>query len=206
MIPIEQLSDGFQLTANWIGDLLFRITQTSPLLTKDPFSADFILLIDEIALHLHPAWQRTILLSIEKIFPYAQIIATTHSPFVAQQAGKGELLTLIRQDKEIISHHPDSDPRKLLIHQVITSDIMGVPTDESIAMEQWKDEKRTEQQKRLVQDAYTIESSPFKVDLSNIDDFSELAESSYRTRASEKFVEENTDRGTINDLIKKLKV
>lgn len=38
--------------------------------------------IDEIELHLHPAWQRKILTSLMDLFPRCQFIASTHSPQV----------------------------------------------------------------------------------------------------------------------------
>jgi predicted ATP-binding protein involved in virulence len=38
--------------------------------------------LDEIEIHLHPAWQRGILPVIQKLFKNAQIFIATHSPFV----------------------------------------------------------------------------------------------------------------------------
>lgn len=142
LLDFKQLSDGFQITANWLGDLLYRITNTYKDL-RNPLNSSFILLIDEVALHIHPAWQRTIIQSIANIFPNAQIIATTHSPFVAQQAGDSELFTIIRkEDNQLDLFHYENDPRKLLIHQIILSDIFGLPTDESLAVEQAKNKIR----------------------------------------------------------------
>jgi predicted ATP-binding protein involved in virulence len=40
------------------------------------------LFLDEIEVHLHPAWQRNILPVVKKFFPNATIFLTTHSPFV----------------------------------------------------------------------------------------------------------------------------
>ena len=47
-----------------------------------------IILIDEIDVHLHPKWQRRIVPALELLFPNCQFIATTHSPFVIQAAGR----------------------------------------------------------------------------------------------------------------------
>ncbi len=142
ILDFDQMSDGFQITANWLGDLLYRISQTYRDY-KNPMKARFILLIDEIALHLHPAWQRVIIQSIAKIFPNAQLIATTHSPFVAQQAGDRELFTIIRDKQNRMDlFHYENDPRKLLIHQIIMSDIFGLSTDESVAVETAKNALR----------------------------------------------------------------
>ena len=41
-----------------------------------------IVCIDEIELHLHPAWQRRILKSLMATFPACQFIVATHSPQV----------------------------------------------------------------------------------------------------------------------------
>ena len=42
-----------------------------------------MVLIDEIDLHLHPEWQRTILPSLSEAFPRLQFVCTTYSPLVA---------------------------------------------------------------------------------------------------------------------------
>ncbi|MBK7937436.1 MAG: ATP-binding protein [Lewinellaceae bacterium] len=44
------------------------------------FERNFILFLDEIEVHLHPAWQRKILPAVQKLFPNAQIFISTHSP------------------------------------------------------------------------------------------------------------------------------
>ena len=75
------------------------------------------LLIDEIALHLHPTWQRELLIFIKKILPNMQLIATTHSPFIAQQAGKGELFTIERIENTLKLDHFSGNPQELLLHQ-----------------------------------------------------------------------------------------
>ncbi len=138
IIEFDQLSDGFQITANWLGDLLYRISNTYEDY-KDPFKAKFILLVDEIGLHLHPSWQRTIVQKITQLFKNVQIIATTHSPFIAQQAGPEELYTIIRnKQRKLDLFHYENDPRKLLIHQIIMSDIFGITTDESVFVEESK--------------------------------------------------------------------
>jgi len=41
-----------------------------------------IVLIDEVELHLHPAWQQTVLTTLMGIFTNTQFIVTTHSPQV----------------------------------------------------------------------------------------------------------------------------
>lgn len=180
IVNFRQLSDGFQITANWIGDLLYRITKTYKDY-KNPFKARFILMIDEIALHLHPAWQRVIIQSITELFTEVQLIASTHSPFVAQQAGEGELFTIIRNNKnELDLFHYENDPRKLLIHQIIMSDIFGLATDESVAVEKAKNEIRLDPERKLdasikfdVQKIKNLKSQNL-TDLKGVDNISDI--------------------------------
>lgn len=181
IIDFDQLSDGFQITANWLGDLLYRITKTYSDYSN-PTKSRFILLIDEIGLHLHPSWQRTIIQKITNIFPNAQIIATTHSPFVAQQAGEEELYTIIRGNRNKLDlFHYENDPRKLLIHQIIMSDIFGITTDESVFVEQTKNKIRNDPS---VKDEAIIKTS--FVGLKNVDNLSEIPLNRY-THESESF-------------------
>lgn len=56
---------------------------------------DGIILIDEIDLHLHPTWQTIIIQKLKETFPNAQIIVTTHSPHVIQEANPNEVIPLV---------------------------------------------------------------------------------------------------------------
>lgn len=140
LIPIHLLSDGYQNVSGWIGDLLYRIFNTfgdrqNPLLTNG------ILLIDEIDLHLHPTWQRMLLGYLKTKLPNFQIIASTHSPLTAQQAGEGELIVLNRtKNNQIDAQLFEGAPNKMLLHQVLLSPIFGVKSDESYETEQLKTE------------------------------------------------------------------
>ena len=42
-----------------------------------------IVLVDEIDLHIHPEWQRTMVSRIAKTLPKLQFVFTTHSPIIA---------------------------------------------------------------------------------------------------------------------------
>lgn len=47
-----------------------------------------VVLIDEIDLHLHPSWQRSVLSSLATSFPKLQFVCTSHSPLVASTVRK----------------------------------------------------------------------------------------------------------------------
>ncbi|OAV68745.1 putative ATP-binding protein involved in virulence [Bacteroidales bacterium Barb6XT] len=64
-----------------------------------------VLLVDEIDLHLHPQWQRTIIKHLSDIFTQTQFIVTTHSPFIIQSMEKVNLYTLKRESDHTNVHH-----------------------------------------------------------------------------------------------------
>ena len=97
-VPMVRLSDGYQTTAAWCGDLLYRITRAYGNY-KNPLAARGLLLLDEIDLHLHPLWQRELMSYLEEKFTNFQIVATSHSPMTVQQAGPGELFVMRRPDE-----------------------------------------------------------------------------------------------------------
>lgn len=138
--PLEQLSDGYQNMAAWIGDLLFRVTDTFKDY-KNPLNARGLLLIDEIDLHLHPKWQRRLIDFIGKKLPNFQVVATTHSPLTAQQANEGELFALKRNEMNLVELIPFSgSPRNLLVNQILMSPVFGLETDESLELQQMKED------------------------------------------------------------------
>jgi predicted ATP-binding protein involved in virulence len=53
-----------------------------------------VVLIDELDLHLHPAWQRRVISDLKRTFPNIQFFATTHSPQLIGQAEAQEVLLL----------------------------------------------------------------------------------------------------------------
>jgi predicted ATP-binding protein involved in virulence len=88
------LPDGLKSIVSWIADLLMRLDRipwhdNTPVLHRP-----FLLLLDEIDIHLHPAWQRKVLPFVQRAFPNAQIIASTHSPFVVGSLADGRIISL----------------------------------------------------------------------------------------------------------------
>jgi predicted ATP-binding protein involved in virulence len=66
-----------------VGDITYRCIKLNPHLGINAAKeASGIVMIDEIDMHLHPAWQQTILGDLTNTFPNIQFIVTTHSPQV----------------------------------------------------------------------------------------------------------------------------
>lgn len=87
-LRISQLSDGYRVVLGLVMDLARRMAQanshlvTNGLQIINPLDLPAIVLIDEVDLHLHPAWQQHVLTDLIRIFPGTQFIVTTHSPQV----------------------------------------------------------------------------------------------------------------------------
>lgn len=81
-LPVAQLSDGERGVLAMVLDLTRRLAQANPEMRDPAAEAEAVVLIDEIELHLHPAWQRQIVRNLAETFPKCQFIATTHSPQV----------------------------------------------------------------------------------------------------------------------------
>jgi len=81
-LEFDLLPDGLKSIISWIADLLMRLDRLKWVDNRNVLDRNFILFLDEIEIHLHPAWQRRILPVIQKLFKNAQIFIATHSPFV----------------------------------------------------------------------------------------------------------------------------
>lgn len=98
-IPIDSLSAGVKIVVGLVGDIAFRCAKLNPHLERDALKeTPGIVLIDEVELHLHPAWQQVILPTLRSIFPRIQFIATTHSPQVVSSVPQKCVRILIDDD------------------------------------------------------------------------------------------------------------
>lgn len=89
---IDQLSEGEKNYIALVCDIARRLVLANPV--GDPLQGEGIIMIDEVDLHLHPAWQQTIVSKLTDIFPNCQFFMTTHSPVVASDVkGKVFLIT-----------------------------------------------------------------------------------------------------------------
>lgn len=80
-LNVLQLSQGEKSLMALVGDIARRLAMLNPAL-ENPLEGDGIVLIDEVDMHLHPTWQRTLVARLTKTFPHCQFVLTTHSPLV----------------------------------------------------------------------------------------------------------------------------
>lgn len=82
-LPVGQLSDGVRAVVSLVADLAWRCTVLNPHFgSQAPAQTSGLVMVDEIDLHLHPAWQQTVVGSLRSAFPKIQFVLTTHSPQV----------------------------------------------------------------------------------------------------------------------------
>ena len=72
----------------------------------DPLKSEAVVLIDEIELHLHPKWQQRILADLQRTFPNAQFIVSTHSPQVLTTVEPQRIVELAREGDCIVAGAP----------------------------------------------------------------------------------------------------
>lgn len=98
-IPLSQLSDGLRNAVAMVADIAFRCVKLNPHLRDEAaLKIQGIVLIDEVDMFLHPAWQQQIIQSLRSAFPQIQFIVTTHSPQVLSTV-KRESIRLLEQDE-----------------------------------------------------------------------------------------------------------
>ncbi len=104
-LALDQLSGGYRIVLALAADLARRMAQGNPHL-KDPLESEAVVLIDEVDLHLHPAWQQRILVDLRRTFPNTQFIVSTHSPQVLTTVQPRHIVELRREDGRIVAGRP----------------------------------------------------------------------------------------------------
>jgi GTPase SAR1 family protein len=126
-VSIKDLSLGYKTLIAWMVDLASRLFDKytdSP----NPLAEPAVVLVDEIDLHLHPKWQRSLMGYLSELFPNTQFIATAHSPLVVQAAIGANIVVLRRDGDHVVIDNDVEAIRGWRIDQVLTSDLFGLET------------------------------------------------------------------------------
>jgi predicted ATP-binding protein involved in virulence len=94
-INVIHLSQGEKSLLALVLDICRRMMVLNPL-SENPLLTAGIILIDEVDLHLHPEWQRSILNKLGAVFPNCQFIVSTHSPQVISEVMPNKVFILGR--------------------------------------------------------------------------------------------------------------
>lgn len=102
-LDVRQLSDGERGMLALVLDLARRLALANPELDDPIRDGKAVVLIDELDLHLHPQWQRTIVQRLTDTFPACQFIATTHSPQIIGEVAPENIILL---ENGVAPHRP----------------------------------------------------------------------------------------------------
>ena len=125
-VGFAALSDGYRGYIGLLSDLFYHLC-TGLKDEDEPTLSRGIVLIDEIGLHLHPAWQRVVVPTLARTLPRLQFVLTTHSPIIAGTA-YADNIRLLEADEQGRSHlEPlDAEIHGLNADQILLTDAFGL--------------------------------------------------------------------------------
>ena len=127
-IPFQALSDGYRALIGWVGDLLYHVCFTCPA-GKKLSDNHGIAMVDEIDLHLHPAWQMRIAASLARALPNIQFIFTSHSPLVAGSLERMNVIVMRRKGRSgVVAERVTESIHGLDADQLLLTDLFGLKT------------------------------------------------------------------------------
>ena len=130
-VRIDQLSDGEKSLIALVGDVARRLikantsSQWFDIINLDKNSdclnkeSEGIILIDEVDLHLHPAWQRMVLPKLTATFPNCQFIVSTHSPQILGEVDASQIRILSQDENNEIHCHIPQQAKGLTSNEVL---------------------------------------------------------------------------------------
>jgi energy-coupling factor transporter ATP-binding protein EcfA2 len=155
-VHINNLGLGYRTAIAWMVDLAVRLFRRYPN-SPDPLAEPAIVLVDEIDLHLHPRWQRTIMDFLTERFPNTQFIVTAHSPLVVQAAQNANIVLLRREGDRVVI---DNDPEIIenwRVDQVLTS-VFELPSSRPAKLDKWLKDRE-----KLLSKAHLTEADEAKL-------------------------------------------
>lgn len=141
LISLFNISLGYQTMLSWAVDLAIRMLWLNPD-SLNPLHEPAVVIIDEIDLHLHPVWQRTLKSFLISHFPKTQFICTAHSPFMAQSAELENLCVVSRKGGEVVIENDPYVVKGWRIGQIATSELFGLQSERSSDIEKDLNDRR----------------------------------------------------------------
>ena len=136
-LPFPALSDGYRGFVGWVVDLLYQMSLVTPQPHKLTDLCG-VVIVDELDLLLHPAWQRTVIETIATTFPRLQFFFTSHSPIIAGTLEAANLI-VTEVDEETGQVKIDKSREQvygLSADQVLNSRYFGLASSRAPGLEQ----------------------------------------------------------------------
>ena len=145
-VRLHELNLGFKTLIAWMVDFansLFDEYPDSP----DPLAEPAVCLVDEIDLHLHPKFQRTIIKFLTDTFPNTQFIVTAHSPLIVVAAEErpldANIILLKREGDQTVVVNDPVDVTNWSVDQILNSDLFGHVPSRSEPLTELRTERDT---------------------------------------------------------------
>ncbi len=130
--PIGALSSGMQSIVSMCCDIMDAVYA----LGDSVLGEGYVILIDEVDAHLHPAWRVGIERRLRRAFPNAQIIFSTHDPLALRGLESGQVHMLVRSEDGSVGMADVRYSDGQSIDQVLTSRLFGLHSTHS---DEWED-------------------------------------------------------------------
>ncbi|UII72458.1 AAA family ATPase [Pseudomonas sp. HN11] len=137
-LPLSLLSDGVRAMITLVADLALRCARLNGHLKhRAPLETRGIVLIDEIDLHLHPAWQQRVMANLRNAFPEIQFVVSTHSPQVLSTVERKNIRVVFQDMAGQWKAISPSQEVKGIESAVALNDIMGVNPIPPVTEARW---------------------------------------------------------------------
>jgi predicted ATP-binding protein involved in virulence len=140
-VRLDGLSLGYKTLIAWMVDFASRMFERYPNSTN-PLAEPAIVLVDEIDLHLHPKWQRTLMGYLSERFKNTQFIVTAHSPLVVQAATDANVVLLKREGDHVVIDNNPLSIKGWRADQILSSDLFGGLPSRSAEIEELQSRRR----------------------------------------------------------------
>lgn len=127
-LRIEQMSEGYKIVIAMVADLAARMAEANPDM-ENPLDSPGIVLIDEVDLHLHPQWQREIIVQLTCVFKNIQFIVSTHSPVIV--IGAAGIAQVVNLNNQPDNENNIGDVSKSNVGAILLSDLFGLSSLQS---------------------------------------------------------------------------
>lgn len=124
-LPVAEYSDGYRSIVAFATDLMLNLSDRWDSIG----SAEGLVLVDELEVHLHPSWRMTVVNRLREVFPRLRVVSTTHDPLCLRGAEPGEVYVLRRDEetREVLSVQRDIPPG-LTADELLTGSWFGMAT------------------------------------------------------------------------------
>jgi predicted ATP-binding protein involved in virulence len=129
-LDVAQLSWGEKSLMALAGDIARRLAMLNPGL-ENPLQGEGVVLIDEIDMHLHPQWARTIIERLTRTFPHCQFVLSTHSPLVISDYKDVLVYALDEEEPDPLPSQYGQDANTVLL-DVMHADIRNASVDQRL--------------------------------------------------------------------------